>query len=84
MNHVMAGKKPPKPLTKEQRKKIDPNDPLYKMQMDKERRSLQLGLDKDEDSRKGGMSIRDEFDSDGTSMISRGPDSVMGGVREPR
>ena len=29
MNHVMAGKKPPKPLTKEQRKKIDPNDPAY-------------------------------------------------------
>jgi hypothetical protein len=31
------------------------------------------------------MSVRDEFDaSDGASMMSRNPDSVMGGVKEPR
>jgi hypothetical protein len=52
--------------------------------MQKEKKNLQLGLDRDEDSRREGLSIRDEFDSDGTSMISRAPDSVMGGVKEPR
>jgi hypothetical protein len=60
------------------------NDPDYEMNMANDKKKLQDNLNADEQSRTKGMSIRDEFDSDGTSFISRGPDSVMGGVREPR
>jgi len=42
MNHVLAGKPKPKPLTKEQRKKGgDPNDPEYQLNLLKEKKKIQ-------------------------------------------